>query len=160
MKTRTGLVAGAVAFAVAFVPATAMGLGTGIEEPDEPPLLDVHQLLNETYHTLPPGVTDTIRSMGAGPCEFGVKTMKAQGFQAPPSKNFGFEYDPIDGPCGDLRDMVQHAAYQGTLPPPVEVCRSLEGKNCVALGHYACDFALLVGSGLVYVCLGGITPYN
>jgi hypothetical protein len=63
--------------------------------------------------------------------------------------------------CIELRDELQWTVWADRDKPELEECRAASGyQNCLAIGHWACDFALFGGSGLVYLCLGGIFPDN
>lgn len=132
-------------------------LSTDIAPEQEPVISD-----DGIYQTLPSAVTDTIAAMGEEPCALGLEVLQSQGLASVPENRdeLGFEHDPLTGSCRDFRDALQHSAYDGDDPPYLGYCRSLYGENCLVVGHYACDFGLVIGSGLVYFCLAGLTPYN
>lgn len=157
MRTRTGLVAGMVMIGVVSLAGPGWALGTIDGPADDAAISD-----DGIYQTLPSAVTDTIATMGEEPCALGLQVLESQGLASVPENRdqLGFEYDPLTGSCRDFRDALQHRAYDGSDPPYLGYCRTLYGENCLVVGHYACDFGFVVGSGLVYFCLAGLTPYN
>lgn len=131
---------------------TSLNTSTDPIHPD-----DVYDL----YSQLPAGTSETISTMANDTCAFGLKVLNDQGWYLPPERDvYGHEYDLLSGACKDFRDTVEHRVLNGDDPPYIEVCKSGMGATCVAVGHYACDFVIIIGSGMVYYCLGGITPYN
>lgn len=66
-----------------------------------------------------------------------------------------FEQQPA---CAQLRDQIQYES--GHEWSDTTYCRTLYGENCVTVGHIACDIGIVVGSGRVYFCWGGLNPRN
>lgn len=158
MKTRSVWMVGMVVASLSGMASTVSAdLGTGIDDDLNLSTGD----LDDPYYTLPKATVDMINTMGAEPCEFGLRILESQGWTVPTNRDkAGYEYDPLYGECKDFRDALTHRVWQGQKAPYAQYCDYSHGVQCVAIGHNACDFALMVGSGLVYICMGGITPYN
>jgi hypothetical protein len=116
---------------------------------------------NNTY-TLPPdhALVTLLIGFGEPVCDLGQRLLASQGIHAPASKQTGHEYDGLHPACAQFRDTVQHQVWRDGRMPALEHCTPSAARLCVALGNEKCDFALLVLHGIVYMCQGGIYPYN
>jgi hypothetical protein len=164
MRTRivSGLLGILLALSVVGFQGSVMALDLGLPTDQGHTLDEVSETLTEpVYTTLPPDIEKTINELPDEHCTFANLVLESQGYESPNVTQRGFEYDPVNGPCAELRDRLQHAIYQGEDLPYYEDCRRVQGfHNCIALGHHECDFAIFAVNGVVYICKGGLTPYN
>jgi hypothetical protein len=101
MRTRiiSGLLVVMLAVGVMGMPGS---LALNIPGNGDDQLVNWEELIETTYTTLPPDITNTIVGMAEGHCVMGNKILASQGYTGPTTVKNHFEYDPLEGPCGDV----------------------------------------------------------